>query len=121
MRSKVSVAATALGVIHTGVGFTEFEAFNTYSLLKIGVSTSNVRVRLYADIDSRNADTGRAVGAAHSTSIHLIRDEFIGESKEIQIDRLNNNLKRSNDTNDKSSISLRVHYFISACVPLSSH
>ena len=80
MRSKVSVAATALGVIHTGVGFTEFEAFNTYSLLKIGVSTSNVRVRLYADIDSRNGDTGRAVGVAHSTSIHLIRDEFIGES-----------------------------------------
>lgn len=80
MRSKVSVAATALGVIHTGVGFTEFEAFNAYSLLKIGVSTSNVRVRLYADIESRNDDTGRAVGAAYSTSVHLIRDEFIGES-----------------------------------------
>ena len=82
MRSKVSVAATAYGVIFTGVGFTEFEAYNTYSLLKIGVSTSNVRVRLYADITSRNNDTGRAVGAAYSTSVHLIHDEFIGETAE---------------------------------------
>lgn len=82
MRSKVSVAATAYGVIFTGVGFTEFEAYNTYSLLKIGVSTSNVRVRLYADITSRNNDTGRAVGAAYSTSVHLIHDEFIGEAAE---------------------------------------
>ena len=82
MRSKVSVAATALGVIHTGIGFTEFDAYNTYSLLKVGVSTSNIRVRLYADITSRNSDTGRAIGAAHSTNIHIIHDEFIGEAAE---------------------------------------
>ena len=80
MRSKVSVAATALGIIHTGIGFTEFNAYNTYSLLKVGVSTSNIRVRLYADITSRNSDTGRAIGAAHSTNIHIIHDEFIGEA-----------------------------------------
>tara|TARA_B100000073_G_scaffold10682_1_gene8939 strand:+ start:13827 stop:15242 length:1416 start_codon:yes stop_codon:yes gene_type:complete len=82
MRSKVSVAATALGVIHTGVGFTTFDGFNTYSLLKVGVSTENVRVRLYADITSRNNDTGRAPGVAHSTAIHLIYDELIGENAE---------------------------------------
>lgn len=80
MRSKVSVAATALGVIHTGIGFTEFEAFNTYSLLKIGVNEPNVRVRLYADSGSRSTDSGRAIGVAYSTSVHLIHDEFIGES-----------------------------------------
>lgn len=74
LQSRIIVVGVTTEIEPTGVGYTDITGFKSYALMRVGLSHTEARVRIYTDENSRNADVNRDFGVQHTNTVGLITD-----------------------------------------------
>lgn len=85
LQSRTVVVGVTTEIESTGVGYTDVTGFKSYALMRVGLSHTEARVRIYTDNNSRNADVNREFGVQQTNIVGLVADIMMDSGIDYKI------------------------------------